>query len=154
MTAIEFRRLRAFERLVRDAIEAAPRDLRGEVARAATLLAIQVEKIHAFGLAAQRYVEIAQKDIPADIDNLSELAALLAGTRDLIGGYHASSLARRQHASDDIVEDYDALLVALASLHNSFNALAWEIGEHDAETDVLAPGSFGSADDLFTAIGV
>ncbi len=161
MTATEFRRLKAFERLVRDAIGTAPRDLPGEVGQVAAPLAIQVEEILALSLAAQRYVEIVRKSIQEDADNLNELAALLANTRDLVGACYTSSAAKRQcaigdigHIGSDIVDDYDALLAALRALHNSFNALAWDIGEHSADADVVAPGTFGSADDLFAAIGV
>jgi hypothetical protein len=161
MTATEFRRLKAFEHLVRDAIETAARDCPDELALAATTLATQVEKFQALSLAAQRYAEMARESISEDVGNLYERAALLANTRDLVGVYFASNAAKRQyaigdthHISSNLVDDYDALLAALASLHNSFNALAWNIGERSAEADVVAPGTFGNADDLFAAIGV
>lgn len=121
-----------------------------------------VGKFQSMALATEHYVRLLRKSAVLDAPRLAPLQTVFLKTRDRAGVYYAAIVERRQCAidvpglpvGDGIVEAYEALLAVLAALHNGLNALAWIIGEQIAETDNVLPGSFSSADDLFSAMGV
>jgi len=55
---------------------------------------------------------------------------------------------------DGIVGAYSQLLFEVSELHNKLNTLTWLVNEVEADHDELAPGSFASAEQLFTSMGI
>ncbi len=164
MSTGEFKKLKAFGRHVDQEFGVAPRDLEllGEIEKTVARMEIQTAKFQGMALVAEHFVEQMQKSVPPDAVNLDELAAMFEKTRDVVGEFYALNVEKRQNAIDDdrltaddcVVDCYDSLLEILSALHNSLNSLAWLIGEHIAEADVVVDGKFSSADDLFAAMGV
>lgn len=161
MSSSELRNLEAFGLHVHRETE---RELSrpDDVALTVEAITLEVGKFQAMALTAVHYVELLLKCAAPDMQRLESLQTLFVKARDSAGAYYATSVTKRQCVIDDsgltvesdIVKAYDALLELAASLHNSLNALAWIIGEQIAETDSILPGSFDSAEDLFSAMGV
>ena len=161
MSSSELRNLEAFGMHV---YREAGRDLSrpGDVASTVEAVTIDVGKFQAMSLTAAHYVGLLLKCAVPDTQRLESLQTLFVKARDAAGVYYATSVTERQCVIDDsgltverdIVKAYDALLELAASLHNSLNALGWIIGEQIAESDSILPGSFESAEDLFSALGV
>lgn len=161
MSTLEIRKLKAFGRQIQAGV---PRDLGllGVIDETLEALDIEVEKFSQMNHAAGQYVEMAKKSAPNNVGSLEEIESLFASSRQLVGEYYYQNEEKQQAAVNDprlteedgIVEAYDHLLAELASLHNNLNTIAWLIGEHVADTDKQAPGSFDNAEDLFAAMGV
>jgi hypothetical protein len=96
------------------------------------------------------------------LDKDDKLLSMFEKTRDAVE--HLYDHTEKQCASaradtklcdeDGVVDGYCQLLETLANLHRSLNDLCWAIGENSADHDNVLPGEFGSADDLFAAMGV
>lgn len=102
------------------------------------------------------------KKAPVLIDNDGKLLSMFEKTRDAVESLYdhtdkqcASAKADNALCDEDgVVDGYCQLLEVLANLHRSLNDLCWAIGENSADHDSVLPDEFGTADDLFTAIGV
>ena len=163
MSTVDVQQLLAFERCVRSEVGGKPHgfDPSGATSETIANLEAEVNKFAAMSATAEDFIALVQQGVPSKESGLNELEKQFSAGRDAIGEYYAQNVAMRKLAlakilpqSDGrILEKYDALLVALASLHNNFNTLAWLVGEHAAEADPLAPGKFGSTEELFAAMG-
>lgn len=161
MSPTELRYLEAFGLHV--AHEAAPRELSPlkEIDETVAAITIEIGKFQAMALTTGHYVNVLLKSSLPRTDNVEKLQTLFVKARDAIGATYALTVKKRQRAMDDsrltgedgIVEVYDYLLEVISSLHNSFNSLAWIIGENIADNDTTAPGTFTNADDLFASMG-
>lgn len=134
----------------------------GEIDKPVETVTIEVGKFQAMALTTAHYVQLFLKSTASDVPRLEQLQSLFVKARDAIGVYYAANVERRQWVVDDdrlaaqdaIAQAYDALLELVSALHNSLNALAWLIGEQIAETDRVLPGTFNTAEDLFSSMGV
>lgn len=134
----------------------------GEMVAATEAISIRAGMFQSMALASEHYVRLLRKSAVVDARTLGPLQVLFVKARDCVGVCYAAHVERRNEvvdisgtpAGEGSAEAYEALLAVLASLHNSLNALAWIIGEQMAEIDNALPGSFNSADDLFSAMGV
>jgi len=161
MSPSELRIFEAFGLHVQRESERCDLSSRAEVAAAAEAISLHAGMFQSMALASEHYVRLLRKSA-VDSRRLGPLQALFVKARDCVGVCYAANVERRNDifdisgtpAGEGIAEAHEALLAVLASLHNSLNALAWIIGEQMAEIDTALPGSFNSADDLFSAMGV
>jgi hypothetical protein len=107
----------------------------------------------------QRANELVDRDLARlravpQLDNEepdTEVKELESG-RDAI--FHAHAALAEKLGDRALTSELKPLADALASLHDKINALCWLVGESQADHDETLPGQFGSADDLFDALGV
>lgn len=121
------------------------------------------EKREAFDILANEFEEGVEriKEAPGAIDPEGKICAMLEETRDQLGEIHRVWSAKCEvarnapelHPEDGVVEAYCSAIDSVARLHNAFNAIAWAIGEHDADFDKVAPGGpYMNAKDLIAAL--
>ena len=99
---------------------------------------------------------------PTTIDPTGEIVRMLETARDRMpeiyahftGKWDAAKADKNLHDDDGVVYAYCELMETTANLHNALNDLCWAVGEHDADLDKTALGSFNSAEELFAAMGV
>lgn len=161
MSVLEIRRLKAFGYQVRGD---AARDLEllRDIETTLDALDIELERASQLNQAAEKFIELVKKSASSTIGDDTDLVALFDSARDTVGRAHKMFGERHQCAlnapelddDDGIVEAYECLMSATATLHNNLNTLSWLIGEHEADLDETLPGAYGNADDLFSAMGV
>ncbi|HWW72315.1 MAG TPA: hypothetical protein VN089_20440 [Duganella sp.] len=162
MLSSELRKLEAFGLHVCREAQRHDFPLPGDIDKAAEAVTIEVGKFQAMALTTAHYVQLFLKGTASDVPRLEQLQTLFAKARDSVGVYYGANVERRQGVIDDdrlaapdgIAEAYEALLEVVSALHNSLNALAWIIGEQIAETDRVLPGTFNTAEDLFSSMGI
>ena len=160
MSRLEFRKFRAFNAMVADD---AARDLTllNQIESTLNLIDVELLRVEQSNKSAQLLIEMANKTKDV-IDSSGKLVMEFEKTRDTIAEKHRDLVIARQSASDDsrlnerdgIIEGYDSLIKALAELHNNLNALAWTVGENDADHDTLAEKSYSNIEAMFADMGV
>jgi hypothetical protein len=97
------------------------------------------------------------------LDEDGAIVRALEKNRDTLGFLHAKLIkqceavegSHKIHVEDGLAEEYRAMIDSVAALHNAINALAWAVGEHDADFDEPMPGGpYSNAEDLFAAMGI
>ena len=161
MSTLEIRRLKAFGYQVRGDVA---RDLGLLRAIETTLdaLDIEQERVSQLNLAAEKFIAMVKKSASSAIADDINLVTLFDSARDAVSKAHEAFAEKHDCAFNDpelddddgIVEAYECLVSAIATLHNNLNTLSWLIGEHEADLDEKLQGSYGSADELFAAMGV
>ena len=163
MSAIAMHILGAFGRQVKNTVPAVVDiGLLDQISITVDALADDTVNFQSMALAINHYLDVLKKTSFTSIDGLEELQQVFLETGTLAEKFYDIQVAKRQCAVDDprlkemgrIVESYNALLEQVAAFYNNVNSLAWIIGEHIAEFDEVAPGSFADAQELFKAIGV
>lgn len=162
MLSSELKNLEAFGLHVYREAERHDLPLPEDIGKAVETVTVEVGKFQAMALTAAHYVQLFLKGTASDVPRLEQLQTLFAKARDSAEVYYAANVERRQWVieegrpavSDAIAQAYEALLEVVSVLHNSLNALAWLIGEQIAETDRVLPGTFQTAEDLFSSMGV
>lgn len=162
MPTDDVQRLLAFGRNVRDEVLSwHEKKLPDSTNEAPAALEAKTANLEAMNAEAERFIALVQTATLPDSSDLDAVEKQLAAARDALGQYFAQQAEKRKraledtapHQADRVAHCYNPLLAALANLHNSFNALAWLLGEHVAEADELVPGKFGSKEDLLAALG-
>lgn len=111
---------------------------------------------------AQRNEKLRQSMRVEKMDPEGRTVQLLAQCADSIGRIHADAQRRRQSAVDDkqlksedgVVEAYDDYLEALNRFHDGVAELHDLIETHDALLEKPSDVVYGSADELFKALGI
>lgn len=161
MSALEVRRLKAFGRQV---LGDTARDLEllRDIETTLDALDIELGRTSLFNAAAEKFIEIVKASTSTTIDENIGLVDVFDSARDEVGKAYQMFKNKHQYAlraselddDDGIVEAYECLLSATATLHNNLNTLSWLVGEHEADLDETLPGAYSNANDLFAAMGV
>ncbi|CAB3795982.1 hypothetical protein LMG28688_04210 [Paraburkholderia caffeinitolerans] len=109
--------------------------------------------------AALEFVQ-ALKRAESPIDQDGSILKKLEQARDSLARAYDEQAKMREsaanapslHEDDGVVEAFDGLLDAIAAAHNAMNDLCWAVGEHEADFDKVASGTYKSADDLLAAL--
>lgn len=121
------------------------------------------ELLHAIQSAFEEVLGSLQtKGATQAIDPEGATCVAMAQASDACVRMHRTAKARHHAACNDceltsedgVAEAYDAYLLALEGVHDSIEELKEWIATHDALLDSSLPGTFGSVDDLFAAMGV
>lgn len=152
VSAIEFRRLAAFAKLVRDDME---RHLAigGDEQIAPDRIDIAYERLRAQNGLASELISLIldrQHALTAQDDN-DCLSVEFEALRD---SYDVAYSALSTKGTGGAEEDRARLLNELAAMHNKLNTMAWLTGEIESDNSKNLPGSYDSTEKMFAAIGL